>query len=192
MSFFTMPTRVPTNPTGSPDPPPRRPRRRAFDRLIALVLLALLCMVVYRYREPILGALYGPTALLVLIVAVVEFLVLQSMDRTRLYRIENKRLVRRRREDMKAMRETEAAIAHVLGEAPMPRGPSLPETDKDPEPPVEAAVMAYDKADTLDDELERDVIEAPKEPKQEKTQELTDEDELALRQSLYKLRGRLQ
>lgn len=97
----------------------RRPPRKAFDTLILLVILGLVGYGVYRYYDDIVVALYSRTAMVVLVVMVIEFLILKSFDRTRLYRIENHRLVRRRMADLQAMREAESALADLIREPPM-------------------------------------------------------------------------
>jgi len=108
----------------SPARPPsrarRRPRRQAFDALILLVILGLVGYGIYRYFDEILEALYSRTAMVVLVIMVIEFLILKSLDRTRLYRIENRRLVRRRMADLQAMREAESALSDLIREPPMP------------------------------------------------------------------------
>lgn len=106
-------------PVAMPPRRPRRPPRKAFDALILLVILGLIGYGVYRYFDEILEALYSRTAMVVLVVMVIEFLILKSFDRTRLYRIENQRLVRRRMADLQAMREAESALTDLIREPPM-------------------------------------------------------------------------
>jgi len=117
-----------TSPARSDMPPSapmrRRPRRKAFDALIGLVFIVLAGYGIYRYHEEIFEAFYGPTAMIIMIIMVLEFLVLKSFDRTRLYRLENERLVRRRVEDIKAIRKAEAILAQLLGESPFVPGAS--------------------------------------------------------------------
>ncbi len=109
----------PETPVTAPKRRRRRPRRQAVDALIIFVLVALIAYGVYRYYEEILEALYSRTAMVVLVVMVIEFLILKSFDRTRLYRIENNRLVRRRMADLQALREAESALANLVREPPM-------------------------------------------------------------------------
>ncbi len=109
----------PVPPGSLPAPRHRRPPRRAFDALILLVILGLVAYGVFRYFDDITKVLYSRTAMVVLLIMVIEFLVLKSVDRTRLYQIENRRLARRRIADLQAMREAEAALATLISEPPL-------------------------------------------------------------------------
>ncbi len=95
-------------------PPAKNRRRQAFDGLIALAIGGLLVFLVYRHSKEIFAILYGPTAVVILLIMVAEFMILKSFDRTRLYRLENERLVKRRQNDLKAMRETDRLLCSLL------------------------------------------------------------------------------
>jgi hypothetical protein len=130
----------------------RRPRRKAFDALIGLVFIALAGYGIYRYHEEIFEAFYGPTAMIVMVIMVLEFLVLKSFDRTRLYRLENERLVRRRVEDIKAIRGAEAVLAQLLGEPPFAAGAaSRPRAS--PNTMIEEPEPAPDEGEAMDTPL---------------------------------------
>lgn len=127
----------------------RRPRRKAFDALIGLVFIMLAGYGIYRYHQEIFEAFYGPTAMIIMIIMVLEFLVLKSFDRTRLYRLENERLVRRRVEDIKAIRKAEAILAQLLGEPPfVPGASSRPQAS--PNTMIEEPEAALEESEAVD------------------------------------------
>ena len=68
----------------------------------------------------IVQTLYGPIGGLILVVMVVEYLVLKSMDRTRVYELENLRLRNRNRDLARRLKEVKA----LLDETPAPDSPS--------------------------------------------------------------------
>ena len=57
---------------------------------------------------------YNPYSFLILAVAIVEYIILKAMDRSRMYRLENQRLKRKRRRDMDMRREVESRIRNVM------------------------------------------------------------------------------
>ncbi len=91
-------------------------RRKAFDAVILLVFAAVAGYICYRFWDDLSAALYSSTAMIILVVMVIEFLILKSFDRTRLYRLENERLVRRRNDDLRAMREAESVLKRMIQE----------------------------------------------------------------------------
>jgi hypothetical protein len=83
---------------------------------VFLLVIAFLLMLTLFLLEP--GRVYdlvvNPTAGLILIIIVVEYLVLKSMDRTRVFRMENRRLVDRRRRDRVILRAAREVIEDGL------------------------------------------------------------------------------
>ncbi|MBX3730663.1 MAG: hypothetical protein KF858_15915 [Candidatus Sumerlaeia bacterium] len=79
---------------------PRRQRGPRSGDLFLFVLVFLLVVIFFAFGlEQIIDLFYNKTAGLILIVIVVEFLILKSMDRTRVYQMENARLREQRRAD---------------------------------------------------------------------------------------------
>ncbi len=88
--------------------PARENRRRVRSGDVILVLLlgaVLFALFTFDFRQ-IFQVLYSPTAGIVLLVVIVEFLVLKSVDRTRLFRLEINRLRKWRRNDETLLRES--------------------------------------------------------------------------------------
>jgi len=92
----------------------RSRRPRSGD--VFLVVLAFGLVVLFFSFEPygILSMLYNPIAGLILLIVVVEYLVLKSMDRTRIYQLENRRLREYRRGDRVLLKRTRDAITESL------------------------------------------------------------------------------
>lgn len=96
----------------------RRPRRRRRGRgrphsgdlfLALLVFVIVLVFVIFEPKD-VVYTLYNRTAGLILIIMVVEYLVLKSMDRTRVYQLENMRLREQRRSDRQTLRRAKEAL----------------------------------------------------------------------------------
>ncbi len=102
-------------------PPSRRRRRRRKRRgarsgdLFLLLILFILGIVFFAYDfERIFQLLYNQTAGLVLVIIVVEYLILKSMDRTRVYEMENVRLREQRRSDRALMQKARNLLEERL------------------------------------------------------------------------------
>lgn len=90
----------------------RRGRPQSGDLFLVLVVFAV--VLTFFMFEPgrVIDALYNPTAGLILIIMAVQFLVLKSMDRTRVYQLENTRLREQRRTDRVLLKQA----GEVLGD----------------------------------------------------------------------------
>lgn len=101
-------------------PSPRFRRRRRGARsgdlfLLFVVFLVAVLLVAYDF-DRIFSLLYQPVAGIVLVVMVVEYLVLKSMDRTRVYEIENLRLREQRRSDREMMLRARTLLEEKLAQ----------------------------------------------------------------------------
>ncbi|MCC6546800.1 hypothetical protein IT570_06485 [Candidatus Sumerlaeota bacterium] len=77
----------------------RRPRVGKADLLVFIIVGALAVVAFNLGRDQIFSLIYNPTAGLIVLIMIVEFLWLKSGDRTRLYRLENDRLRTKLRKD---------------------------------------------------------------------------------------------
>ncbi|MDX2175978.1 MAG: hypothetical protein SF028_05860 [Candidatus Sumerlaeia bacterium] len=106
-------------------PPQGRPRNRALDATVFLVILALGGAVVYISPYNIAESILSPYGAFVVIVMVIEYLVIKSGDRTRAYQFENSKHKEQRRKLDRALREAEALLGEIPVEgddaAPIPK-----------------------------------------------------------------------
>ncbi|MBI5155167.1 hypothetical protein HZA57_08015, partial [Candidatus Poribacteria bacterium] len=101
----------------TPRPARRRERRRkhrAGDLFLLVVVFGLILTFVTFKPNQVFLTLYNKTAGLILIIMVVEYLAIKSTDRTRVYRIENRRLRERRRDDEALLRRSRELLAERL------------------------------------------------------------------------------
>ncbi len=109
----------------------RRPSRRQHVRttdLLILLILGVIIVVAFNVGfEQLFSLLYSPTAGLILLIVIVEFLWLKSGDRTRIYRLENDRLRTKLRQDEELLRQAR----ELLGQATQPSDPPAAGTSPD-------------------------------------------------------------
>lgn len=100
---------------------PGRPRRQRGPRsgdVFLFLLVFLLIVIFFAFGlEQLVDLFYNKTAGLILIVIVVEFLILKSMDRTRVYQIENARLREQRRADRALLKRAVELLDEATNEA---------------------------------------------------------------------------
>lgn len=104
-----------------PSPPPAKKRRVRFGDLLVFATLAGIALTLLLLGPgKALDLVYNKTAAIVLVVMVVEYLVIKSADRTRIYRMENHRLRAKQRKAEELLRRSrallEAAVAGPLNE----------------------------------------------------------------------------
>ncbi len=88
----------------------RRKRVRSGD-LIVLLIAAVVIIIVYNYQvSDIVGVLYNPWVGVVLVIMILEFLILKSGDRTRVYRLELDKLRESRRKDEDLLKKARTII----------------------------------------------------------------------------------
>jgi len=95
--------------------PSRRRRRgpRSGDVFLLLIVF-ILAMLFFAYGDSIIYKLYSQTAGLILIIMVVEYLILKSTDRTRVYEMENLKLREQRRNDRNILKRARSLLADKL------------------------------------------------------------------------------
>lgn len=105
---------------------------RAGDLVLIFVIVALLLLVAgIDFQNPgeivnfFFGLLFNPTAGLILLIVIVEFLWLKSYDRTRIYKLEADRLRELRKRDEKLLRRAREVIDQAV---------SNPETEEEGRP----------------------------------------------------------
>ena len=94
----------------------RRRRRRPYTGdmfFVFLIFLIALILMVYGFRETV-STVFSPTAGVILLIMVIEYLVLKSMDRTRIYQIENMRLREQRRTQRQSLKRSRDLIDEGL------------------------------------------------------------------------------
>ncbi len=113
---------------------PKRPARRrraphSGDLFFLLAIFIIVLLVVLVGFQNLTGLLYSPIAGILLFVVVIEYLVLKSMDRTRVYQMENQRLRDLRRGDKLLLRRARDVIEDRLADTPTPN-PDDPDEKK--------------------------------------------------------------
>lgn len=83
---------------------------RSGDLFLVVIIAALLLVFFIKKPGEILQYFYNQTAGLILIIMVVEYLVLKSMDRTRVFQLENYRLRESRRADRQLLKRSRELI----------------------------------------------------------------------------------
>jgi hypothetical protein len=109
----------------------RRPRRRrkapnSGDLFFLVAVFTIILLLVLVGLRDLTGLLYSREAGIVLIVVVIQYLVLKSMDRTRVYQMENQRLRDLRRADRLLLRRARDVIEDRLADSTTPN-PDMPE-----------------------------------------------------------------
>jgi len=110
------------------DETPKRTRRRrrapsSGDLFFMLTIFIVVLLVVLVGFRDLTGLLYSRMAGILLLVVVIEYLILKSMDRTRVYQMENQRLRDLRRADRLLLRRARDVIEDRLEESPNPDTP---------------------------------------------------------------------
>ncbi|MCB2154445.1 hypothetical protein KQI84_06135 [bacterium] len=77
--------------------------------LLTVVFIIIIAFIVFG-PDKLVFSLYNETAALILGIMIVEYLVLKSQDRTRVYKIENQRLRDRRRVESSLLRRAKALL----------------------------------------------------------------------------------
>lgn len=98
----------------SPAPEARRRIVHSSDLWLLLLVAVVLGLFLLNLVRPLAELIYSPTALLIVVIMVVEFLVLKARDRSRFYRLELQLMRNRRREDIRLLRETRDAVARAV------------------------------------------------------------------------------
>lgn len=96
--------------------PMRLRRPRSGDLFFVIVLFGLVLTVFLVSPNQFLGVATHPTTGIVLIALVIQYLVLKSMDRTRVYRMENRKLRERHRDQVRLLRRAKEVIETRLRE----------------------------------------------------------------------------
>lgn len=91
----------------------KKRRPRSGDLFFVVVLFFLILTFVVWSPGEVIRLLFNETAGLVLIVIVVEFLILKSMDRTRVFQLENIKLREARRGDRALLKRAREALSEV-------------------------------------------------------------------------------
>ncbi len=113
-------------PPGAHEPPaPRRRRARrrtpnSGDLFFLLALFSLMLVVVLVGFRDLTSLIYSRWAGIILLITVIQYLVLKSMDRTRVYQMENQRLRDLRRADRLMLRRARDIIEDRLAAEPPP------------------------------------------------------------------------
>jgi hypothetical protein len=105
-----------------------RPRRRRIrrrtpnsgDLFFLLALFSLVLVVVLVGFRDLTSLIYSRWAGIILLITVIQYLVLKSMDRTRVYQMENQRLRDLRRTDRLMLRRARDIIEDRLAAEPAP------------------------------------------------------------------------
>jgi len=107
-------------PTGSGAARLRERKRRAGSlgsksRWIILAIIAIFAagIALSGQGRSFLRYLYGPVAIIVVIFAIIEYIVLKGRDRSRIYRLELDQLRARRRQDVEALRGVDEELARI-------------------------------------------------------------------------------
>lgn len=103
---------VPRRPNGNPER--RRRRWRGGDLAFLSVVLVLAGAIILHYGLDLFDILYSPTAGFVAIIMIVEYLLIKSSDMTRVFRIENDELRKRRRRDEALLRKARELTGQAL------------------------------------------------------------------------------
>jgi hypothetical protein len=91
----------------------RRPKIGSGEIIILIAIGLLLLIVVTGNHRAILEKLYSPTAALIVVIMLVEYLLLKGSDRTAIYRRELEAARLKRREDLLAMRDLERQLVEL-------------------------------------------------------------------------------
>ncbi len=93
----------------------RRRRKSAIPWIVGMVVLFAAFLIYYQnWLWDVFEILYGPTAGVILILMVIQYLVLKSGDRTRIYRLEIERLSRIRRNQEDLLRSTRTVLEPIV------------------------------------------------------------------------------
>lgn len=99
----------------------QKPKRSNFSYLLAqgvLVIIALLGLLLLLLDDYTLFAriLYSPYSFLVLVIMLLEYVVLKGLDRSRIYKLELKRLKAKREKDLVARRKLDEKLKDIEDE----------------------------------------------------------------------------
>jgi hypothetical protein len=116
---------------GSIEPPPAKGRLRTIlprAAEIVLAIVAIACVVVFATQDfgSVFRFFYSPVAVLILVVVLVEYLIVKSSDRSRLYRMEIDRMHEREHEQVGRIRRALAEIEQAIERCRQLPNPSDP------------------------------------------------------------------
>jgi hypothetical protein len=93
--------------------PPRKPRFGPPE-IIFLFVLGLLALIVFTGNaRRLIDAIFTPTAVLIIVIVLFEYLILRGSDRSEIYKRELEAARKKRRDDLLALREIEAQLLEM-------------------------------------------------------------------------------
>ncbi len=118
-------------------------RSHSGDLFLIFIVFLFVILIFGFDAEKVADLLYNKTAGFILVIMVIEYLVLKSMDRTRIYGLENSRLREARRTDRALMKRARELLDEAAGTS----------SDDDEESPSDWNKRARDVAEELSQRL---------------------------------------
>ena len=89
------------------------PRIRNAWLILAIVIVFGAGVVMSGAGGKLIDKLYGPAALIIVVILMIQYILLKGRDRSRVYKIEIEKMRAKRHDDVERMRHLETELAHL-------------------------------------------------------------------------------